>query len=363
MKGSRKIIVLTGVAILSFWIIDSIMDSLFHYEESFIEVLTEKREIAFRLLASVCFLIFGFILSRAFRKQVISEKELIESEEKYRALVESTQDSIYLVDRNYKYIFMNRKHMDRMGFIGDGYKDQEYSKYHTSEETEEFVQSIRNVFDKGISLRKEHNSERDKRSFLRTFSPVIGEDESIVAVMVISKDITELKLMEDRLQSLAITDDLTGIYNRRGFFTLIHQQMKVALRRKTGLFIVYADVDNLKGINDSFGHNDGDQALVDAANVLKETYRDSDVIARIGGDEFIVVPMETSEDKFEHITARLKEKVVQFNNSGQRRYKLSMSIGVAYFDPESPISIDELLHEADKLMYMCKRKKRKAVAE
>jgi diguanylate cyclase (GGDEF)-like protein/PAS domain S-box-containing protein len=363
VKGSRKIIVLTGIAILSFWIIDATVDTLFHYDESFAEVLTDKKEVAFRSLASLCFLIFGFILSRTFRKQIISEKELRESEEKYRALVESTQDSIYLVDRNYKYIFMNRKHMDRMGFIGNGYKDQEYSKYHTPDETEEFVQGIQKVFDKGISLRKEHYSERDKRSFLRTFSPVIGEDESIIAVTVVSKDITELKLMEDRLQSLAITDDLTGIYNRRGFFTLINQQMKMALRRKKGLFIVYADVDNLKGINDSFGHYDGDRALVDAANVLKETYRDSDVIARIGGDEFVVVPMETTEDKFEHITARLQENVAQFNSSGQRRYKLSMSIGVAYFDPESPASIDELLHEADKLMYTCKRKKRKAVNE
>ncbi len=362
MKGSKKIIVFTVIAAVFFWLIDAVSDSLFHYDKSFFKVLVDKEESAFRLLASICFLIFGFILSRTFSKQIISEKELRESEEKYRALVESTQDSIYLVDKSYKYIFMNRKHMERMGFIGDGYKDQDYSKYHTPEETEVFVQGIRKVFDKGISLRQEHYSERDKRSFLRTFSPVIGEDGGIVAVTVVSKDITELKLMEDRLQSLAITDDLTGIYNRRGFFTLINQQMKMAVRRKKGLFIVYADVDNLKGVNDSFGHSDGDQALIDAANVLKETYRDSDLIARIGGDEFVVVPIETTEDKFENITGRLKEKVVMFNNSGLRRYKLSMSIGVAYFDPESPSSIDELLHEADKLMYMYKNKKSKEEA-
>ncbi|MEE9523905.1 MAG: diguanylate cyclase [Thermodesulfovibrionales bacterium] len=362
MKGSKKIIVFTVIAATSFWIIDAMVDSFFQYDKGFFEVLVDKEESVFRLLASICFLIFGFMLSRTFRKQVVSEKELKESEEKYRALVESTEDSIYLVDRNYEFIFMNRKHMQRMGFIGNGYKHQDYSKYHSPEETEKFRQGIRKVFDKGISLRQEHYSERDKRSFLRTFSPVIGDDGTIVAVTVISKDITELKLMEDKLQSLAITDDLTGIYNRRGFFTLINQQMKMAIRRKRGLFIVYADVDKLKGINDSYGHSDGDQALIDAANVLKETYRDSDVIARIGGDEFVVVPIETTEDKFENITDRLKEKVVMFNDSGLRRYKLSMSIGVAYFDPESPATVDELLHEADKLMYMCKSKKSKREA-
>jgi diguanylate cyclase (GGDEF)-like protein/PAS domain S-box-containing protein len=359
MKGNKRIIVFTVIAAVSFWIIDAVVDSLFLYNESFLDVLVDKEESVFRLLAPICFLIFGYILSRTFSKQIISERELRESEEKYRALVESTQDSIYLVDKDYKYIFMNRKHMERMGFIGNGYKYQDYSKFHSPEETEKFIQGIRKVFDKGISLRQEHYSERDKRTFLRTFSPVIGDDGNLAAVTVISKDITELKLMEDKLQSLAITDDLTGIYNRRGFFTLINQQMKMAVRRKRGLFIVYADVDNLKGINDSFGHSDGDQALIDAANVLNETYRDSDVIARIGGDEFVVVPIETAEDKFEHITSRLKEKVVMFNNSGLRRYKLSISIGVAYFDPESPSSVDELLHEADKLMYMCKSKKSK----
>ena len=169
MEGNRKIILFTVIAAVSFWIIDAAVDSLFNFDESFLEVLVDKEEAAFRSFASICFLVFGLILSRTFSKQIISERELRESEEKYRALVESTQDSIYLVDKDYKYVFMNRKHMERMGFIGNGYKDQYYSKYHSPEETEEFIQSVKKVFDKGLSIRKEHYSERDKRSFLRTF--------------------------------------------------------------------------------------------------------------------------------------------------------------------------------------------------
>ncbi|UCG78455.1 MAG: GGDEF domain-containing protein [Nitrospirota bacterium] len=357
MKSYAKIFYLSVAAALLFWPVDVLIDMMIHYEESFIEVLTDKKEVSFRILTSIFIMLFGFTVSQLFRK--LSESEILvrASEERYRSLVESTEDSIYLVDRESRYIFINDEHRKRMELDGDDYMNTKYDKYHTTQETAIFKDAVDEVLSRGISVKQEHKSLRDGRYFLRTFSPVRGEDNSIEAVTVVSKDITDLKAMEDTLHNLAVTDELTGIYNRRGFFTIIHQHLKMSIRNNKALFLVYIDVDGLKNINDSFGHNEGDNALRDVADILKETYRDSDIIARIGGDEFVVVPVESDEERVEMIAKRLQDELKRYRDSDVRKYDLSISFGIAQFDPASPVSIDELLFEADKMMYVCKKGK------
>lgn len=288
------------------------------------------------------------------------EEVLGESDEKYRSLVESTEDSIYLVDRNYKYLFMNKKHLSRMGFSGDEYLGQEFGKFRSPDETKWFVEKANEVFNTGESIQHEHKSLRDGKYFLRTLSPVKKSDGTIIAVNVVSKDINKLKSMEEKLRALSLTDELTGMYNRRGFFTLVEQLLKISKRQKKGIFMLYIDLDNLKVINDTFGHQEGDLALIDTANILKENYRESDIIARIGGDEFVVIPVGTAEDSIEIIITRLQKAVEVHNSEGNRSYRLSLSAGIAYYDPESPCSIDELLVQGDKSMYEQKRHKYKS---
>ena len=94
---------------------------------------------------------------------------------------------------------------------------------------------------------------------------------------------------EEALLALSLTDELTGLYNRRRFFVLTEQCLKVAVRTKKRSLLLFIDMDDLKWINDHYGHNEGDQALIDLANILKKTFRESDIIARIGGDEFVVL--------------------------------------------------------------------------
>jgi diguanylate cyclase (GGDEF)-like protein len=113
-------------------------------------------------------------------------------------------------------------------------------------------------------------------------------------------------------------------------------------------------MDDLKGINDHHGHNEGDQALIDLANILKRTFRESDIIARIGGDEFVVL-LESTDENCETLITRLHENVKDYNAQRSQRI-LSISLGTAQFDPESPISIDELLSKSDALMYAQKRR-------
>jgi diguanylate cyclase (GGDEF)-like protein len=155
---------------------------------------------------------------------------------------------------------------------------------------------------------------------------------------------------------MSLIDDLTGIYNRRGFFTLAEQQIKIANRMKRGMFLLFTDLDDLKTINDTLGHREGDLALIDTANILKETFRESDIIARIGGDEFVSLIIEPS-DGAQSIVPRLQEKLDFHNTKMDRPYKLSLSIGLAQYNPEQPCTIDDLLSMADKLMYEQKQKK------
>jgi len=163
---------------------------------------------------------------------------------------------------------------------------------------------------------------------------------------------------EEALLALSLTDELTGLYNRRRFFVLTEQCLKVAIRTKKRSLLLYIDMDDLKWINDHYGHNEGDHALIDLAGILKKTFRDSDIIARIGGDEFVVL-LESTGENDEILMTRLYENMKDHHAEGTRRYELSISVGAAQFDPENPISIDELLSKADTLMYAQKRKRSK----
>lgn len=157
--------------------------------------------------------------------------------------------------------------------------------------------------------------------------------------------------LEEELLNLSITDPLTGLHNRRGFLFLAEQQLKLAERNKSGMVLFFADLDGLKWINDTLGHEEGDKALMEAATVLKETFRASDIIARLGGDEYSVLTADITEENSEAFTARLQFLIDTQTNHENRRYRLSISVGCSYYDPENPCSLDELMASADRLMY------------
>jgi diguanylate cyclase (GGDEF)-like protein len=165
-------------------------------------------------------------------------------------------------------------------------------------------------------------------------------------------------IVERELRYLALTDDLTCLFNRRGFFAAATQQLKLAQRYARGVLLFFCDVDNLKQINDSYGHREGDLALVRIADALEGAFRDSDVLARLGGDEFAALALETSGEDEGIILHRLKESIKK-SNADESRYDLSLSVGVALFDPERPISLGELMEKADRDMYQQKRNRPK----
>lgn len=168
----------------------------------------------------------------------------------------------------------------------------------------------------------------------------------------------ERNQLQMALRAMSLVDELTGLYNRRGFLTLARQQIKMSDRMGRRVTSIFVDLDGLKAINDSFGHLEGDQALVETAELLRETFRDSDIIARIGGDEFVVLALENNGANAETWTRRLAENLRHANTSPARRFPLSVSMGVAYYDPAFPCALEDLLARADNLMYAEKRRKR-----
>ena len=169
-------------------------------------------------------------------------------------------------------------------------------------------------------------------------------------------------MLQAELGNLALTDELTGLYNRRGFMALAERQLKIGRRSGRGMLLFVMDVDRLKQINDSFGHFEGDRALKRAADVLEETFRDSDVLARLGGDEFAVLAVEASGHSEATIKTRLFESLKSISGKPSR-YEISLSLGLARFDPCRRTSIGELMSKADRAMYEEKRRRPRPILD
>jgi diguanylate cyclase (GGDEF)-like protein len=168
----------------------------------------------------------------------------------------------------------------------------------------------------------------------------------------------ERKRLEEEIRSLSLTDELTGLYNRRGFTLLAEQELKLAQRMKRAMLLFFGDMDNLKTINDTWGHAQGDQALCEVAAILKQNFRESDIIARIGGDEFVVLAVDASKESAEIIVNRIQAALDALNSAGGDSYHLAISLGFASYNPEAPSMVSELIAQADIQMYQQKQSRK-----
>jgi len=213
----------------------------------------------------------------------------------------------------------------------------------------DFVKTI----DSGDSLHK--------RAMIRGKDELAGLAHTINDMLEsLDRSNRERQEMIQRLEKYSTMDELTGLYNRRGFLTIGGEYLNLAARNKTKMFLLYMDMDNLKEINDTYGHHIGDAALVRLTRILKHTFRQSDIKGRMGGDEFAIFPIDTSIAGVDIAIGRLKKNLEIFNASGDEPFKLSLSTGMAGFDPQQPSTIEDLLIEADRMMYAQKKKNRKA---
>ncbi len=199
------------------------------------------------------------------------------------------------------------------------------------------------------------NIKGDEIPVLKSVSSVeIGKHKYLIETFI---DITERKKMEAKLHEASITDELTGLLNRRGFFAMADNIFHNAARSNCVLYVIYFDLNGLKLINDTLGHHAGDQALAETAAILKNTFRKADVIGRVGGDEFVILYTDKSgSNNYQPLLDRLEENLKYINDHDKREFSISLSIGCAQYNPAQPISLEELIRLADEQMY--KNKKR-----
>jgi diguanylate cyclase (GGDEF)-like protein/PAS domain S-box-containing protein len=176
------------------------------------------------------------------------------------------------------------------------------------------------------------------------------------------RDVTERKRQEAelrqqaaQLKALSLSDELTALLNRRGFMEHARQQLRSALRRRRSSCLFFVDLNGMKHINDTFGHDAGDRALVATAGVLRTVFREADILSRLGGDEFAVLAAECGLDDVQAIRQRISTCVTQFNESAGETFQLSLSVGSATSEPGVEVDVERLLEDADAAMYREKR--------
>ncbi len=175
------------------------------------------------------------------------------------------------------------------------------------------------------------------------------------------RDITELVRLREELRALAFVDELVGLCNRRGFWVLAEQQVKLANRTKKGLYLLLISVDNFKQVNDTQGQQASDKLLLQFAKILKDTFRNTDIIARVSENTFAVLTIEAEAGSSEVMAHRLLHKLETYNaRASADSSKLLASMGTAYYQPEHPGSLEALLQQADLQLYGYQHSKRKS---
>jgi diguanylate cyclase (GGDEF)-like protein len=164
----------------------------------------------------------------------------------------------------------------------------------------------------------------------------------------------ELQEANEAIRQLSIQDELTGLYNRRGFYILAEQELKRAQRHNGSPAIIFIDIDGLKEINDTLGHKTGDALIKEAATIIRSTMRQSDIIGRLGGDEFCIMALDCI---CEDVRKRLQETIDVFNK-GPHPFKVAMSVGFAVSTTNTE-KLDDLISQADQRMYTEKKQRKR----
>jgi diguanylate cyclase (GGDEF)-like protein/PAS domain S-box-containing protein len=330
-------------------------------------------------------------------------------EELLRAFLEHIPDGVYFKDRESRFVRVSRSLAVRFGLSDPAEAiDKTDFDWFSEEHAKQAFADEQNILRTGQPIVEAEERETwpdgHETWVLTTKLPLMDRKGNVIGTMGISRDITERKRVEQELQkhrvrleelvaertaellrtneelesdiaarkaveeelaqkakelersnavleNLSLMDDLTGLYNRKGFLALAEHRVKLANRTGDPFSIAFVDLDGLKRINDTFGHQEGDRALVETANVLRECFRESDILARLGGDEFAMFIAEAEESKIASITSRIQQSLAACNSRAGRHYRLSFSTGIVSADGPGTPDLETLLAQADGLMY------------
>jgi diguanylate cyclase (GGDEF)-like protein/PAS domain S-box-containing protein len=291
-----------------------------------------------------------------------TEKKPEELNSIYHDIVVSTNTLIWRTDAEGRFTFLNPSWEKNYGYKIDEMLGRPFSDFQAPEAAEHYINAFRNCLIGETIIGHEttyFSKSGDKVDLVINMIPLHDSSGAVIGIQGTAFDITERKLADELLQYISAKDELTGLYNLHTFMSMTEQQIKTAHREKKQMLIIYAGMDGMQAINDDHGRGKGDKALIDTANILRKTFREADILARTGGDEFVISTLVSSKDHENLIMSRLKDNLDKYNAGKSGSLKLSLSFGSSFYNPEKPLSIEDVLSKADEKMHENKKKRKK----
>lgn len=291
-----------------------------------------------------------------------TEKASLDINALYRDIVDSTNTLIWRTDTEGRFTFLNPSWEKNYGYKIQDMLGKPFSDFQVPEAAEHYINAFRNCLIGESIIGHEttyFSKSGDEVDLEINMIPLHDSDGAVTGTQGTAFDITERKLADELLQYISSKDELTGLYNLHTFMSMTEQQIKTANREKKQMLIIYIGVDGMQAINDNHGREAGDKALIDTANILRKTFREADILARTGGDEYVISTLVSSKDHDKLIMERLQENLDKYNAGKSGSLKLSMSFGSSFYNPDKPLPIEEVLSSADEKMHNYKKTKKR----
>jgi len=285
------------------------------------------------------------------------EAALRESQANLQALINNTTDSIWAVDRDLRVIAANKS---LKLFFKSAYQvnldvGQRIMELLPPPERMQWESLFQRVLE-GNKVNEEMNYHwGEQQVYLEiTLQPIINQGV-ITGISCFARDITQRRLAEEQLRLYAATDVMTGVLNRRTGMAVLETQLQLCKRNNSNLTVCFIDLNDLKGVNDRFGHKEGDEYILLVTQTMRLNIRDMDTLCRMGGDEFLIIFPQCSQEDAELIYSRIAEQLSEYNRQETKPYPISISHGTAEFTPDQRLSAEDLVSLADTRMYEEKR--------
>ena len=278
----------------------------------------------------------------------------------YRDIVDSTNTLIWRTDPEGRFTFLNPAWEKNYGYKVKEMLGRPFSEFQIPEAAEHYINAFRNCLIGESIIGHEttcFSKSGDEICLAINMIPLYNPKGLISGTQGTAFDITERKHADELLQYISAKDELTGLYNLHTFLNMTGHQLKSANREKKDMLFIYGGVDGMQEINDAYGRESGDRLLVDTANILRKTFREADILARTGDDEFAISTLVASKDREALIMKRLEENIGLYNADKDAALSLSLSFGTSFYNPEEPVSIEEVLSQADEKMHAHKKSK------
>jgi diguanylate cyclase (GGDEF)-like protein/PAS domain S-box-containing protein len=313
-------------------------------------------------------LMFGMIyyysrrLHLADEKRKETERQLTEKENRYRDLFEYSQGILSTHDVTGRVTSVNRAMTMSLRYeasevIGSSFRDYIEEAYRSH-----YDLYLRQVLNEGEAEGLVSMIDKQGQTVVWQYHNIlVSEPDKEPYVLGNALDVTHLLRAQNALKTISLTDELTGLFNRRGFLTHAEQQLKLERHSSTarGLTLMFADMDGLKEINDTYGHQAGSEALKILAKLIKSAVRNADLVARWGGDEFVILTIGSPDENTEQVLERIRTRIDEYNSCSDKPYSIECSIGLAPVVLSGSRTFEEMIADADEAMY-AEKKRRKA---